>query len=461
MQTLLRTCLLLAALLAGSAARAADTLEYPGLGTITIERPAGMPARLVIFLSGDGGWNKGVVDMARHLVDEGALVAGVDVTAVERLAAAAQGPCVGLAGSLEGLAHYVEQRYGLRDYQPPVLVGYSSGATLAYGTLAQAPAGTFLGALSLGFCPDLEWRKPLCRGEGLEHEAVKQGFVYRPAKHLQEPWIAVQGERDQVCSASQTRAFVAQVPGAEMVSLPLVGHGYSVERNWLPQFLAAYRKLAAGNRARAEPLPADVGDLPLTELPVGGGTGDTLAIMVSGDGGWAGLDRSVAAALNARGLPVVGWDSLRYFWTARTPQGAALDLDRVVRHYARAWRKSRVLLVGYSQGADVLPFMVNRLPQASRQRVAGTVLIGVSNEAFFEFSVTHWLTTPRGGLPVPPEVNGGRLGRVACIYGAEEAESPCRSFAAQGLRRIELPGGHHFAGDYERVASAVLEILAT
>ena len=38
MQTLLRTCLLLAALLAGSAARAADTLEYPGLGTITIER---------------------------------------------------------------------------------------------------------------------------------------------------------------------------------------------------------------------------------------------------------------------------------------------------------------------------------------------------------------------------------------------------------------------------------------
>ena len=243
--------------------------------------------------------------------------------------------------------------------------------------------------------------------------------------------------------------------------MPLVGHGYSVERNWLPQFLAAYRKLATDSRSPAGPLPADVGDLPLTELPVGGGTGDTLAIMVSGDGGWAGLDRSVAAALNARGLPVVGWDSLRYFWTARTPQGAALDLDRVIRHYARAWGKSRVLLVGYSQGADVLPFMVNRLPQASRQRVAGTVLIGVSNEAFFEFSVTHWLTTPRGGLPVPPEVNGGRLGRVACIYGAEEAESPCRSFAAQGLRRIELPGGHHFAGDYERVASAVLEILAT
>jgi type IV secretory pathway VirJ component len=461
MHTLARTYLLLAALLAGSVARAADTLDYPGLGSITIERSVGTPARFVIFLSGDGGWNKGVVDMARHLADEGALVAGVDVTAVERLTAGAAGSCAGVAGSLEGLAHYVEQRYGLRDYLKPILVGYSSGATLAYATLAQAPAGTFQGAISLGFCPDLEWRKPLCRGEGLEHEAVKQGFVYRPAQHLQEPWIALQGERDEVCAVSQTRAFVAQVPGAEIVSLPLVGHGYSVERNWLPQFLAAYRKLATDSRSPAGPLPADVGDLPLTELPIGGGAGDTLAILVSGDGGWAGLDRAVAAALNARGLPVVGWDSLRYFWTARTPQGAALDLDRVIRHYTQAWGRSRVLLVGYSQGADVLPFMVNRLPPASRRLVAGTALIGVGTEAFFEFSVTHWLATPRGGLPVAPEVNGGRLGRVACIYGAEDAESPCRSFVGQGLRRIKLPGGHHFAGDYERVAGAVLEILPT
>jgi type IV secretory pathway VirJ component len=101
--------------------------------------------------------------------------------------------------------------------------------------------------------------------------------------------------------------------------------------------------------------------------------------------------------------------------------------------------------------------MVNRLPQASRESVAGIALIGLSNEAFFEFSVSHWITTPSGGLPVPPEVEHGRLGRVACIYGAGEKDSPCPAFrGVAGVTSVELPGGHHFDGDYARVAEAVL-----
>jgi type IV secretory pathway VirJ component len=448
------------AMLVCSTAWATGTLDYPGLGTVNIEQPRGAPQHVVIFLSGDGGWNKGVVGMARHLVDEGALVAGVDVTQMGRQASDSRAACVGAAGMLEGLSHYVQQKYGMQHYEKPVLVGYSSGATLAYATLAQAPPGTFKGAVSLGFCPDLEWSKPLCRGEGLEHEAApKSGFVYRPASQLQDPWIALQGEEDQVCAATRTREFAGQVRGAEVVALPKVGHGYSVERNWLPQFIDAFHRIvSAGQPAQPAP-PGDVQDLPLVEMPARDSSGDSLAIMVSGDGGWAGLDRAVAAELNARGVSVVGWDSLRYFWNARTPDEAAHDLERVIRHYELAWHKARVLLVGYSQGADVLPFMVNRLPEPARERIGGTALIGVSAEAFFEFSVSHWISEPSGGLPVPPEINGGRLGRVACIYGADEKDSPCRSFQSPGLRRIELPGGHHFDGDYARVAVAVIEGL--
>lgn len=456
MKMLRGACGATVAMLACATAWAANTLDYPGLGTVTIERPAGAPRQVALFLSGDGGWNKGVVDMARHLVDEGVLVAGVDVTQMERQARDSHAACVGSAGMLEGLSHFVQQKYGLQQYQRPVLVGYSSGATLAYATLAQAPAGTFKGAVSLGFCPDLEWSKPLCRGEGLEHDAARIGFVYRPATHLQDPWIALQGEQDQVCAAAATREFVGRVPGAEVLSLPKVGHGYSVERNWLPQFTGAFRKVAATTQPGQGPLPDDVQDLPLIELPARGSPRDVFAIMLSGDGGWAGLDKAVAAELNARGVAVVGWDSLRYFWNARSPDGAARDLGRVIEHYARAWNKPRVLLVGYSQGADVLPFMVNRLPGPERSLVAGTALIGLSADAFFEFSVSHWISTPAGGLPVAPEVNSGRLGPVSCIYGAEETDSPCRTLKGAGLRGVELPGGHHFDGDYAQVARALL-----
>ena len=455
--TLQGACCVAAAMLACSSVSATGTVEYPGLGKVAIEQPAGTPEHFVIFLSGDGGWNKGVIGMARHLAQEGALVAGVDVRQMARRGGGSSAVCLNAAASLEGLSHYVQQKYGLARYTPPVLVGYSSGATLAYATLAQAPTGTFKGALSLGFCPDLEGSMPLCRGEGLEHDPAPQGFVYRPAVHLREPWIALQGEQDQVCAATQTRDFVARVPGARLVQLPAVGHGYSVERNWLPQFTQAFHEIAASGGAAQESLPADVSDLPLIELPARDSGRDSFAVMLSGDGGWAGLDKEVAAELNSRGVPVVGWDSLRYFWSARTPEGAARDLDRVIQHYSRSWRKSRVLLLGYSQGADVLPFMVNRLPDATRRMIASSALIAASSEAFFEFSISHWISTPSGGLPLSPEVDRGRLGRFSCIYGADDEKSPCRTFKAGGMRRIELPGGHHFDGDYVRVASAVLE----
>jgi type IV secretory pathway VirJ component len=446
-------------LLASAATWAASTFNYPGLGTVTVEQPTGAVQHVVIFLSGDGGWNKGVVDMARHLAGEGALVAGVDVNQMQRHAQESRAACVSAAGTLEGLSHYVEQKFGLQRYEKPLLVGYSSGATLAYATLAQAPAGTFKGAISLGFCPDLEWSKPLCRGEGLAHEAISKGFVYRPATKLQDPWIALQGEQDEVCLAAQTREFVGRVPGGELILLPKVGHGFSVEKNWLPQFSDAFHRIAAADPSGTPPRSADVADLPLVELPVRQSSQESFAIMLSGDGGWAGLDKEVAAELNARGVAVVGWDSLRYFWHERTPEEAAHDLDRTIRHYAHAWNKPRVLLIGYSQGADVLPFMFNRLPETTRRQVEGTALIALSSEAFFEFSLSHWIHAPTGGLPVLPEVERGSPGRLACIYGADEADSLCPRLNAAGLRRIELPGGHHFDGDYARVAGAVLDGL--
>jgi dienelactone hydrolase len=130
---------------------------------------------------------------------------------------------------------------------PPVLVGYSSGATLVYATLAQAPPGTFAGAMSLGFCADQDFRgATLCRGAGLKYSPNKRGdYVFEPAPHLRDPWITLQGQQDAVCSAPAVDSFAAQVAHAQVVRLPAVGHGFSVQRNWVPQFNAAYAELSA------------------------------------------------------------------------------------------------------------------------------------------------------------------------------------------------------------------------
>ncbi len=107
--------------------------------------------------------------------------------------------------------------------------------------------------------------------------------------------------------------------------------------------------------------------------------------MFSGDGGWALLDRAVTAELAKNGLPTVGWDSLSYFWKARQPDQVALDLERVLRNYMTDWKKERIVLIGYSFGADVLPALANRLPRDLRDRVDLAVFLGLSDYAAFEF----------------------------------------------------------------------------
>ena len=54
--------------------------------------------------------------------------------------------------------------------------------------------------------------------------------------------------------------------------------------------------------------------LPLVALPVKE-PGRLMAVIYSGDGGWRDIDKDIAGALQAQGIPVVGVDSLRYFWS--------------------------------------------------------------------------------------------------------------------------------------------------
>jgi type IV secretory pathway VirJ component len=452
----------LAIAFAASPVHADETLSHGRFATVTLYRPAGDVKSVVLFLSGDGGWNQGVVDMAQALAREGAMVAGIDVPKLLANLDKDAEACVSPDGDLENLSHYIQSYAKLPTYHTPVLVGYSSGATLAYAMLAQAPVNTFAGGLSLGFCPDLLLHKNPCGGEGLHFNRRKQdgGIDVLPSAKIGNPWIVLNGAQDQVCDVGAAREFVAQTHNATFVELPKVGHGYSVTRNWMPQFLTAFRSIEQETHAALPPPPASLADLPLVEVPAPGneGHGDLFAVLLSGDGGWAGLDKDVAAALAARGISVVGLDSLRYFWTARTPDALAGDLDRVLRYYAATWHRSHAVLIGYSQGADVLPFAMNRLPATSRALVERTVMMGLGENASFEFHFTNWLGTD-SGLPILPEVARLEAGSTLCLYGKDEGDSLCPKVPPGHVQAVQLPGGHHFGGSYDTLARQIVSGL--
>jgi type IV secretory pathway VirJ component len=271
-----------------------------------------------------------------------------------------------------------------------------------------------------------------------------------PAARLASPWIAVDGGARPVCTPAAARDFVQRVPGAEWVAVADPG------ADAIAAFGQAYRKLALPQVTLAAP-PAQLADLPIVEVPATGG-GNRFAVLLSGDGGWAGIDKSLGTAFAAQGVPVAGFDSLRYFWSARTPDGLAADLDRVIRYYAARWGRTDVLLVGYSQGADVLPFAINRLPDATRARVRLTALLGPGQKASFEFHVTNWIG-PGGDLPIAPEALKLSAANTLCIFGLDEKDSLCPELVPDHAQAMPLAGGHHFGGEYGALAARILAAM--
>jgi len=183
-------------------------------------------------------------------------------------------------------------------------------------------------------------------------------------------------------------------------------------------------------------------------------SGDALAVLYSGDGGWGPLDQGVARQLADNGVPTLGVDSLRYFLTSRSPQEAADDLAVSLRRYAALWNRRDIVLVGYSFGADALPAIIPRLPADLRDHVKSVVLIGTGPTGDLTFRPSSWFNRPGpDAYPVAPAIAALKGLRTTCVYGDQERHDVC---ATLPIARIRLPGGHHFNHDYAGLGQAVL-----
>lgn len=208
---------------------------------------------------------------------------------------------------------------------------------------------------------------------------------------------------------------------------------------------------------------AQVGTLPLVEVPARhGGDGDLLVVLLSADGGWARLDEELAARLAAAGYPVVGWNSLRYYMTPRTPEVAADDLSAVMRAYERKWGRRKVLLVGYSMGADVLPVVTGRLQPGDRAHVAGIVLLGLWADAEFQFKPSQWVGRASPSIPEYPTLPAARQLRdlpILCVGGDHDRRSVCSRIGTPNVRAVTIPSGHSLGSHVAQVFRVMMPMV--
>jgi type IV secretory pathway VirJ component len=213
---------------------------------------------------------------------------------------------------------------------------------------------------------------------------------------------------------------------------------------------------------QAQSATADLSQLPLTEMRASPDTSNVLVIFLTGDGGWASIDKQVTAEIRAHGVDVVGLNTRPYLGRKKTPAEIAFDLTRIARHYMTAWNRSRLAIVGYSRGADLMPFGVTGMPADLRDKTVLLAFLGLATRAGFEFHFADIMfnvkrDSDQPTLPTLAQLKGMKM---LCIYGAEEDNSACRA-APPGLitRTVQLPGGHHYDSDYKRVGDLVLEEL--
>lgn len=452
--------LLFAGLLLGfvATATAAPTrLDHGRFDDVRVYAPTAAADRVALWLGEASGWSALDDASAAALSARGTLVIGVDGAALRKTFAVADDDCLYPAGDLENLSRFAQAYTHQPTVRLPVLAG---DPALVYAVLAQAPPGHFAGGVTTAFAPALAgFATAFCEGDGLtlSQKPTKE----RPAQtlaidpKLANPLVVLA----EAAGDASTERALATMPAARFAKLRNLRSMREQPALRLAALQGAIGSLAAQARPLAEAAPADLEGLPVIEDRAPG-VDPNLVVFWSGDGGWATIDKEVSDALQKKGISAVGVDSLRYFWKARTPEEVARDTAAIARHYFKAWNKSRLVLIGFSQGADVLPFAISRLDSQLRSQLVLFVAMGLSDHAVFEFEVTNWVSDNNDGPPIAPEMAKLKDLPVLCLYGQDDEDSVCPSLKPSAtLKTIGLPGDHHFNGDYQKVADLILAAL--
>lgn len=198
-----------------------------------------------------------------------------------------------------------------------------------------------------------------------------------------------------------------------------------------------------------------------TNLPVKEWSSETqtpLVFYISGDGGYTEFSESLCGIINKSGYPVTSLNSKSYFWNKKTPEQTTKDIVTYINAQSGKKKNQQFILTGYSFGAEIVPFVVNRLPDSLKRKLVSVVLLSPSSSTDFEIHVWDmiWGKTKRK-MDVIAEVNKMDSQKTAIIFGNKEDNFPASDVKLKNYKNEKLPGGHHFEGNTDEVAKTMIK----
>ncbi|MBO9099376.1 MULTISPECIES: virulence factor [unclassified Rhizobium] len=409
--------------------------------------PTGKVVGEVVLISDIGGWGDKENAVAQTLLAKGSMVIGIDypsfLKALNNYDVSQNDGCIYMVSDIESLSQQVQRSVADSAYELPIIAGVGAGGTMALAIAAQTPDATVSQTLAVDPAAGIALTKDLCT----------------PAEKVKTGDNVVIGLMDGVLPNPIIASFTPAAPkdGRDHVEAMQKDHPEIEIRDSTDDAMTTLSNtlvdLVKSLSAEKSPL-----GLPINVLETKP-TEDTLAIIYSGDGGWRDIDKEVGSYLQDQGIPVVGVDTLHYFWSERKPQETADDLGRIIDYYTKHFNVQHVVLIGYSFGADVIPASYNLLKPKERSQVVQMSLLSLSRKVDYVISVMGWLgasSEGKGGDPlkdlkkINPKI-------VQCVYGTDDDEDvACPDLKGTGAEVVAMAGGHHFDDDYETLSKTII-----
>jgi type IV secretory pathway VirJ component len=184
--------------------------------------------------------------------------------------------------------------------------------------------------------------------------------------------------------------------------------------------------------------------------------GKPIIFYATGDGGWSKFSNALIQSFNQAGYPVIALNSKDYFWKKKTPAQTATDVGALLEKYLAAWKRDSIVLVGYSFGADVTPFIQNNLAKSLSGKTTHLVLMLPYTSTDFEVHLSEMIgISGKDAYSVPEEINKVEK-PILFVLGTERNQFPVNTLRIRNYNSIIIDGGHHFDDNADRVARNVL-----
>jgi type IV secretory pathway VirJ component len=169
-----------------------------------------------------------------------------------------------------------------------------------------------------------------------------------------------------------------------------------------------------------------------------------------------GFSNNLCQALNQQGHYITALDARTYFWEKKSPDQTTKDVAAILTGNELIRKAQQLVLIGYSFGADVMPFIVNKMPPNLKGKIKTVVLLSPSTSTDFEIHVSDLLGVgKKRGMDVVTEINRMANQKVVTLFGSEEKGFPLNDIHLRNHCNEVLPGGHHFDGNTHEVAKTI------